>query len=134
MASNLSKVINDVINFIDSINFSDVLKIAEKVADRAHVPFIGLIIDFLQWACKNEDIIHSAAPLAKDVANLFDSPENEPQPSTTKVSQREKEKFQQLVDIAKSDGIVTDEEREYLIPRGNRVGFSTAEIDKMLEF
>ena len=49
------------------------------------------------------------------------------------LGQRDPKKlFLSLVEDAKADGVVTDEEREYLIPRGLRAGYSLKDIEQML--
>lgn len=78
-----------------------------------------------------------AAGLAKKVSSTAEDSHSvrlaSSEESRLLLGQRDPKKlFLSLVEDAKADGVVTDEEREYLIPRGLRAGYSLKEIEQML--
>lgn len=85
---------------------------------------------------KHKDKIMLAAGLAKKVystATVGEEDEFANSEEQLYLEQSDpKEQFLSLVEDAKADGVVADEEREYLAPRGLRAGYSLKKIEQML--
>lgn len=57
------------------------------------------------------------------ILNMFDNP----------LKKQNRDYFVHLVNIALADGIITDDEKELLYTMGNRLGFTSPEIDDIIQ-
>lgn len=134
MDKKTSEVIYQIADFVEN-DLDTLLDIAIMIAPMCP-PLAGVaaVIKFLK---KHKEKIKLAAGLAKKVSSTAEDSHSASLASSEEsrllFGQRDPKKlFLSLVEDAKADGVVTDEEREYLIPRGLRAGYSLKEIEQML--
>lgn len=146
---NIKSDIQALADFVDNIDFDSVLSTAELVASFAPIPYLSKIISLLRFFVRHKQHIAIATTLTRKASNAFDDSDNfTPLALISKgtgssnerdmaliedLHTNEKMQFQQLLEVAKMDGVISPEEREFLIPRGVSAGYSMPEIEAMLK-
>lgn len=142
---NAKSSIQPLADFVDNIDFDSVLSTAELVASFAPIPYLPKIISLLRFFVKHKQHITIATTLTRKASNTFDDSNNfsplslisKGKKSNNKhdmsIPTNEKVQFQQLLEVAKMDGLISPEEREFLIPRGLSAGYSRTEIETLLK-
>ena len=133
MDKKTSEVIYQIADFVEN-DLDSLLEIALALVGL--IPGMSLVAKIIDLLVKHKDKIMLAAGLAKKVSSTTTIGEEDEFASSEEQLLLEqsdpKEQFLSLVEDAKADGVVTDEEREYLVPRGLRAGYSLKEIEQML--
>lgn len=133
MEKKTSEIIYQIADFVEN-DLDSLLEIALALVGL--IPGMSLVAKIIDLLVKHRGKIMLAAGLAKKVSSTaIGGEEDEFANSEEQLCLEQsdpKELFLSLVEDAKADGVVTDEEREYLIPRGLRAGYSLKEIEQML--
>lgn len=124
-----------VADFVEN-DFDTVLDIALCIA--SFVPGATIIVKIIELLIKHKCKIMTAAKLAKKSTEIGEHKVKKVELSLAEqkmlsANNDSKKRFLSLVDDALDDGIVTDEERAYLIPKGLQAGYSLQEIEQMLK-
>lgn len=133
MDKKTSDVVFQIADFVEN-DLDTLLEIALALVGL--IPGMSMVAKIIDLLVKHRSKIMLAAGLAKKVSSPTTAGEDDEFANSEEqlcLEQSDpKELFLSLVEDAKADGVVTDEEREYLIPRGLRAGYSLKEIEQML--
>lgn len=129
---------NDVVNTVKSsldvfndIDLDEVLSLAEIIASFAPIPGLPLVMKMLRVISKTQKVTKAISPVAFNIYdNVSGSVANHF--GDTGSGSPKKEVFAQMMDIALADGVVTADEKAFLLPRALEAGYTEAQLDMMI--
>lgn len=132
MSNDKTRIIYPIANFLEN-DLDKVLDIALIVVKFAPLP--APLIVCLELLIKHRKKIAMAAGLVNKCAEKKENTQSDAKSATNEQPQlpeNEKQRFLSFVEVAKSDGVVTNDERDFLLRLGLKAGYSEKEIEKML--
>ena len=127
-------IICPIAQFLEN-DLDSVLEIAILVARFAPVP--AIVVTSIELFIKHRKKIVMVAGLANKCLNMDDDSNSSENDSSERQSTQQeslKQDFLDYLEVAKSDGVVTAEEREFLFSLGTKAGYRKSRIEEMLEF
>ena len=115
-----NNTIKEVQSFVNDLPLEDILNGAETLANVLPIPYLPQIIKVLR-------ILVALRPTANTAMNTAIKIQDKKSGLTQK-----RETFNNLFEIAMSDGEITPEEMEFLRPRAVAAGFSEDEFELMI--
>lgn len=119
-----SDTIKSIKGVVDGLPLQDILETAVIVASVLPIPYLPAIIRVLsiivQLSPAASKSLDAAAKISKSVETNFGKEDEA------------KNQFARLVDMACTDGEITDEEKEFLRPRAIAAGISNDEFELMV--
>ncbi|MDD5870361.1 MAG: hypothetical protein PUC77_02595 [Bacteroidales bacterium] len=132
MSNDKKRIVYPIANFLEN-DLDKVLDIALIVAKFVSLP--GPLLLCLELLIKHRKKIATAVGLVKKCAPDEAKTQSSVQPSQNEQPlspEDSKRRFRDFVEVAKSNGVVSNDEREFLIPLGLKAGYSKKEIEAML--
>ena len=131
MANSVAGTISSIFEAFNGIDLTATLEMVTKFIENSSKENKKLkaIANILNWIIHLQKVTKTVTPVVHQAVDTFSSAQAAQQaqlPDPKKVA------FQQLLKIALEDGVVTEAERNFLLPHAIDAGYSEDELDAMI--